>query len=293
MIYLTSAFCKGSTIREYVERLAQLGCRNIELTGGTSYYAEYPDDLLELKELYSLNYLIHNYFPPPEKDFVLNFTSPDIEVRTKSLLFMENSISFCKKIGVPLYSFHAGYTRQLKPEKKGIYFSVDEAFTQDISRATGLFYDNMTKILGKAVEADCKLAVENLFPISEAENFSLMCTPPEIETFLDYFAGDSKTGLLLDLGHLNVSSCYLKFDKSVFLKRLINKYGDRIFEVHISENNGLKDEHGISPMDSWQIGFIKENYDLFKDIPLTLEWHSANVDYDIKKYDMILQYLEG
>lgn len=292
MIYLSSAFFKGRTIKDSVEKLAQHGCKYIELTGGTTYYDAYLNDLIELKNKYSLEYLIHNYFPPPEKEFVLNFTSPDIEVRKRSLVFMENSLNICNKMKIPFYSFHAGYTRQLKPEKKGIYFSIDESFPENGNGATTLFYDNMARIIRKAKEVSCKIAVENLFPINETENFSLMCTPAEIESFLDHFASDNIVGLLLDLGHLNISARYLNFDKTAFLKRLLSKYRDRIFEVHISENNGLKDEHKISPLDSWQLKFIKDNYELFKDIPITFEWHSKNEDIDIKKYDMLLKYLE-
>ena len=50
-------------------------------------------------------------------------------------------------------------------------------------------------------------------------------------------------GLLLDLGHLNISSNFFKFSKQSFLDKYISNYKDRLLEIHISENNGIKDEH--------------------------------------------------
>ena len=66
-----------------------------------------------------------------------------------------------------------------------------------------------------------------------------------------------KTGLLLDLGHLNISSNLLKFDKNLFLDNFLSG-GERLIEVHISENNGLKDEHLALTDDSWQLTAIKK-----------------------------------
>ena len=68
-----------------------------------------------------------------------------------------------------------------------------------------------------------------------------------------------KTGLLLDLGHLNISSNLLKFDKNLFLDNFLSEFGERLIEVHISENNGLKDEHlALTDDDSWQLTAIKK-----------------------------------
>ena len=38
----------------------------------------------------------------------------------------------------------------------------------------------------------------------------------------------------------------------------LTKYGDRLFEVHISENNGLKDEHKALNENSWQYDALKK-----------------------------------
>ena len=63
--------------------------------------------------------------------------------------------------------------------------------------------------------------------------------------------------LLIDLGHLTISSNLLKFDKDEFLKKIIDKYGDRIFEIHISENDGVRDLHSRIDKDSWQLKALR------------------------------------
>ena len=65
-------------------------------------------------------------------------------------------------------------------------------------------------------------------------------------------------GLLLDLGHLNISSNLLKFDKIKFLEKFLDLYGNRLLEVHISENNGIKDEHLALHKNSWQLEAISK-----------------------------------
>ena len=65
-------------------------------------------------------------------------------------------------------------------------------------------------------------------------------------------------GLLLDLGHMNISSKIMGFDRQKFLDEYLAKYGDRLFEVHISENNGLKDEHKALDENSWQYDALKK-----------------------------------
>ena len=49
--------------------------------------------------------------------------------------------------------------------------------------------------------------------------------------------------LLIDLGHLAISANILKFDKYDFLKKVIDNFSDKIFEVHISENDFKSDLH--------------------------------------------------
>ena len=62
----------------------------------------------------------------------------------------------------------------------------------------------------------------------------------------------------MDLGHLNVSSTLLNFDKYIFLDKYLNEFGERVLEVHISENEGFKDQHLALKPNSWQLDVVRE-----------------------------------
>ena len=74
MIYISSACVKFKRIEDSVEYLHQQGFNNIELSGGTEYYDhdQLINNLKKLKSRLGLNYIIHNYFPPPKNPFILN-----------------------------------------------------------------------------------------------------------------------------------------------------------------------------------------------------------------------------
>ena len=84
MIYVSSACVRSKIIKNSVEILALNGVNNIELTGGTKFYDNIELDILELKEKYNLNLLLHNYFPPPNTPFMLNLASLDNDIYKKS-----------------------------------------------------------------------------------------------------------------------------------------------------------------------------------------------------------------
>ena len=109
MIYISSACVKHDKIKDSVQELVDNGFSNIELSGGTKYYHGFEDDLLELQYKYNLNYICHNYFPPPKKDFVVNLASLDDVVFKKTFDHLERSINLSKKLNAQKFGFHAGF----------------------------------------------------------------------------------------------------------------------------------------------------------------------------------------
>ena len=69
----------------------------------------------------------------------------------------------------------------------------------------------------------------------------MFCNYDQIKELIDQVP--KSVGLLLDLGHMNISSNIMSFDRNKFLEKYLSNFGDRLHEVHISENAGLKDEH--------------------------------------------------
>ena len=94
--------------------------------------------------------------------------------------------------------------------------------------------------------------------------------------------------LLIDLGHLAISANILKFDKYDFLKKVIDNFSDKIFEVHISENDFKSDLHNRVHKDSWQLealGLFKK-LNNFEKIYFAME--SRGMSISEIKYDLNL-----
>ena len=119
MIFISSSCVKSSTIKDSVLALALEGFKNIELSGGTEYYDGYLQDILELRKKYSLKYLVHNYFPPPKMDFMLNLASLNDDIYKQSIKHCKQAISVCKKIGSEKYGIHAGFLIDFLPREAG------------------------------------------------------------------------------------------------------------------------------------------------------------------------------
>jgi sugar phosphate isomerase/epimerase len=273
MIYISTACLRSRFIKDSVSGLAGMGFRHIELSGGTAHYENYLGDLVELKERYGLNYLVHNYFPPPREDFVLNLVSSDNGVHERSVALIGNAVALSEKIGAGLYSLHPGYTVEMSTQRENGYLGYGKFEGKRKEDVERLFYRRFDSILRGLPEGHTAIAVENLFPFSVEEDYSLFSRPEEITRFLDRYSDSPAVGLLLDLGHLNVASHYHGFDRTEFVARLFRDYPRKIFEIHLSENDGTYDHHGIPSPDSWQVAAIREN--LAGDIPVTIEWHNT------------------
>jgi hypothetical protein len=59
------------------------------------------------------------------------------------------------------------------------------------------------------------------------------------------------------------------------LDEVLYGYNDKIFELHLSENGGILDEHNINRDDSWQIEFLKRHREIIGQAPVVFEWESA------------------
>ena len=85
-------------LSKVLEQYQNGGIENVELGSIHS-----PFDTKILKK-YDFNYLIHNYFPAPKKSFIFNLSSPNLEIKKKSLQLAKNAIELCRKINSPMYT---------------------------------------------------------------------------------------------------------------------------------------------------------------------------------------------
>jgi sugar phosphate isomerase/epimerase len=289
MIYVSSAAVNSSSLEDSVNTLAGICIRNIELSGGLSYSDNILKKLKGLKKKFSLNLLIHNYFPPSKKEFVLNIASNNKGTRLKSINFVKRSIDLAHDLEIDCYTLHPGYTRELRAAQESDYFIADGYPGISPAYASAIMFETLLEIREYAVMRGVRIGLENLFPIDDAPDSSLLCTPAEIIQFLDYFSQDDNIGFLLDLGHLVISANYFGFDKDEFIETLSKGFQDKIFEIHLSGNDGKKDEHVPLAPDCWQLRAVRR-FDLGK-IPITIECRGIKTTEILSQYQMVKNIL--
>ncbi|MFZ2655128.1 MAG: TIM barrel protein [Victivallales bacterium] len=232
----------------------------IELSGNFPFYRmERLEKLLDVFSKRS-DFLIHGYFPAPEESFILTFSSKDKSLTEKAFALAEKAFRLCKKYNVPYYSFHPGFLFDGYAKPNG-HFAFHMKTGISYEEALLTFVENFNILHEIAGKYGIALVVENLFENDsilggDGKRSSLNCSFEEFDDILGRLPSD--TGILLDLGHLNISANYLGFSRCNYIDRLIGKYGDRIYELHLSSNNGFFDEHLPIAEDDWQMGELKK-----------------------------------
>jgi len=278
-IFVSTACLKGDkSYDRVINEFLNNGIKNIELTGVHPYT---ENDVLEKLIINyinkGINFTFHNYFPPPKDPIVLNYLTQNSELKIECQNIIRNAISLAKKTGVKTYAFHPGYYREAEINKKG-YFDFFETDRKNFDYGFDVFKKDFVNFYKTLELGDKKndvcLGFENLFPNPDGTNDSFMCNFEEISKVFDHAEKEKiNLKLLIDLGHLAISANHLKFDRNEFLTNIINNYGDKIFEIHISENDCISDLHNRININSWQLSALKlfKKLDNFKKIIFTYE----------------------
>ena len=235
MIYISTSCVKNTKIKDSVQELAENDFQNIELSGGTEYYENFENDLLELKDKYSLNYRCHNYFPPPKKPFVLNLASLNDETFQMSFDHLEKVIALSNRLGADKFAFHAGFFIDIRLSEIGKKLSRDNLF--DKKEAVERFCNAYDVIKRKA--KNVSLFIENnVFSKTNADTYNGE-NPFMMANFSEYESLKEKIdfNLLLDVAHLKVSAKTLSLDwESEFENMMsVSNY------IHVSDNDGFHD----------------------------------------------------
>jgi len=246
MIYISTGCISGDSIRDRVELLAQEGFLNIELTGGTKLYDNYLEDLINLKEKYHINYLVHNYFPPPKEPFVLNLGSKDEMIIKQSLSLCKKAIHDASLLGSDYYSFHAGF--YFDPKIRELGEILDDRVLASATETVAIFKKNVKTLEDFSKPYGIRLFIENnVVNLGSFKSFNN--TPPAMLLSFDEFLKLKRQfsfNLLLDVAHLKVSVNSLGLNFSHELSNLI----DCSDYLHLSDNSGLRDENKQITMDS-------------------------------------------
>jgi len=237
MIYISSSTIKSKKISDSVEILANSGFRNIELSGGTEYYPGIKRDLLDFQQKYEINFLCHNYFPPPKENFVINLASLNDEIHNLSFQNIKKSIQLSKELGANKFAFHAGFFVEILPLEIGRTISNTKFYEK--GKAIEKFVDSVKRLQDFAKDIDLYIE-NNVYSKGNYEKYNgreiLMLTC--LEDFLE-LKNRFDFKLLLDFARLKVSSTSmgLNFDKQITSLLRETDY------LHLSDNDGMTDSN--------------------------------------------------
>lgn len=256
--YLSSGAFRTKSLKEIVSFSVEHGLDRIELSSGLRHEANLLQPVRDTNGV-SVNYLVHNYFPPPAKSFVLNLAASKDEILELSCNLCKTAIDLAVELGAPFYSVHSGFAVNLSPELLGkpeAQALLPEKAYISYSAAYDRFVETVKSLTEYAKTKNVKLLIENnvvspLYLKKHEHNPFLMASPDEIVRFMED-VNDSNLGLLVDVGHANVSATALGFDRDEF----VEKVSPYICAFHLSGNDGQTDQNLPFDRDAWFCKFL-------------------------------------
>lgn len=243
MIYISTSCVKADTIKDSIEKLLKKGFKNIELSGGTEYYDDLQKDLINFKKNNDVNFLLHNYFPPPKKHFVLNLASLNKKTFNMSIEHYKKSLDISNNLEAKIFGLHAGFL--VDPNLNELGKSIEKKKMYNKSKAIDQFCNGLEHLLNYA--PDIRICVENnVFSDKNKKTFE---SNPFLFTDYDSYIELSEKldfNILLDVAHLKVSCKSLSLP---FLEQL-NNLAQISDYIHISDNDALSDSNKYVTEDS-------------------------------------------
>ena len=234
-IFISSGAFRNKLINEVAAYIELIGCKNIEYSSGP-YQEKIIDKFLNL-EINNFSIQIHNYFPVPQKPFVLNLASLNKEIWQNSFDHCLKSINLASNLKTKRYSVHCGFCYDPKTSELGRPFKKNSTFNkEDYDKK---FITTIKKLKKYADNKKVDFYIENNVVISEnLRNDKSMLLGTTIEEMVKY---KQKTAakILIDTGHLIVSSNSLDINESKQLD-LAKNFADA---YHLSTNNRIRDQN--------------------------------------------------
>ncbi len=268
-LYVSTTFIKyGKKIKIALDILKSAGVENVEIGSNHAYESNY-----NYIKNYKFNYLIHNYFPVPKKDFVINIASLDSHIRNLSLKHIKKAIIFCRDTDAKLYTFHPGFVVDPvttgKSKKNYDFIWRNKRSNKNYDLAFNQMMISLKKIVNFAKKKKVNIAIETEGSYKK-KNFLLMQRLEEYKKLFKFFALND-LGINLNIGHLNLASKAFNFSKEKFVK-MVKPY---IVAFELSHNNGFEDQHLPLQKGMWYWNIINDPY--FAKAYKILEFRNTNI----------------
>lgn len=240
MIFVSTSCLKHSSPVDSVLDLAEHGIRNIELSGGRTHEPEMEGKLGELKDRFDLNYILHNYFPPPPDPFVLNLASSDYHTYEASLNHFSTALAMARRLGVQKAGIHAGYLIELENHEMG--GRIGRKKVSDRAKALRRFCTAFETLKAEVGNEIALYLENNVYSRHNASVFGRNL-PFLLLTYDDFKEITSRLAcrVLVDIAHLKTTArtLNLDFERQVREMAAISDY------FHVSDNDGTDDTHGL------------------------------------------------
>jgi sugar phosphate isomerase/epimerase len=254
-IYASSGAFLSRELAPLLDEAAAAGIDRVELSSGVAWRADNLDVVRRNRARF--RFLVHNYFPPPERPFVLNLASADPEIRERSLAHCRGAMDLAGELGSDLFTVHAGFA--LEPKVGELGRPITAEVTVDIEAAYRIFRDSVGAMVAYGEARGVRLGIENNvvapFNLRQGRNvFLLMATAEEILRLAADIASP-RLGFLIDSGHLNVSARSLGFTREAFLEAV----APLILGWHLSDNDGTADSNHPFGRGAWFLPWVAKH----------------------------------
>ncbi len=236
MIFVSSASLKEKNLNKLLNHFKKKKILNIELSGGTRFNKNLNTIISNQKK--KMKFTLHNYFPPPQKDFILNLGSLNEKNRLDSIKLCTKAINICKKFKITKYAVHAPFLIDFTPNEAGQLIRKRKLSNR---KKVIIQFIKSWKELKKKAGKNVSLYIENnVLSYENYRNFNSK-NPFLLTDYKSYIELRKKIDfkILLDLGHLYVSCKTLN-------KEFQNE-ADKLCKLtdyfHISDNDGRRDEN--------------------------------------------------
>lgn len=272
LTFSTGTFGSDFSLVSRIEFLIARGVTAIELSGGN-----FEKDWSTIVSSFDhVEFSLHNYFPPPEHPFVFNLASSDDGLRAASINLCKEGIRLTSEYGQNFFSFHAGFCFDPSPSSLGSELQSTSA-VQETDAANDFFSRSLDEIVTFADQYKVMPVVENNVLTGNTKarwgkNSLLLTTAEDFGLFSERWG--LGVGILLDVGHLKVSSSTLGLDFDSELSQSLPLAS----ALHLHSNGGLEDQHlGITGGENWWPSIEARD-----DIPWTFEVVPEDIEETIR-----------